>query len=133
MLLVEAGPEDRSYWSRIPLGFAKIIFNEKYMWRNHVTEGEPELDGRSFPLPHGKLVGGSSAINGLVHVRGVPDDYDNWERLGATGWSYRDVLPYFKKLERDERGPGPYHGGDGPIGIERARWKNPLADAFETG
>jgi choline dehydrogenase len=130
VLLLEAGPEDRSYWSRIPLGFAKILFNEKYMWRDHVTEPEPELNGRSFPLPHGKLVGGSSAINGVVHVRGAPFDYDTWEKQGATGWGYRDVLPYFKKYERDSRGEGPWHGGSGPLGIELARWKNPLADAF---
>lgn len=132
VLLLEAGPEDRSYWSRIPLGFAKILFNERYMWLNHVTEPEPELAGRSFPLPHGKLVGGSSAINGLVHVRGAPLDYDTWAERGAAGWSYKDVLPYFKKYEKDHRGAGPYHGGDGPIGIELARWKNPLAESFIT-
>ncbi len=130
VLLLEAGPPDRSYWSRIPLGFAKILFDEKYMWWNHATDPEPELNDRTFALPHGKVVGGSSTINGLVHVRGAPFDYDTWAERGATGWSYQDVLPYFKKYERDHRGPGPYHGGDGPIGIELARWKNPLADAF---
>ena len=130
VLVLEAGPEDRSYWSRIPLGFAKILFNPRYMWHNHVTDPEPHLNGRSFPLPHGKLVGGSSAINGVVHVRGVPLDYDTWRDLGAEGWGYRDVLPYFIKYERDSRGAGPYHGGDGPLGIELARWQNPLADAF---
>lgn len=119
VLLLEAGPEDRSIWSRIPLGFAKIIFNEEYMWREHVTEPEPHLDGRSFPLPHGKLVGGSSAINGLVHIRGAPSDYDGWVEFGAEGWGYRDVLPYLKKYERDHRGEGPYHGGSGPIWRER--------------
>jgi len=132
VLLLEAGPEDLSYWSKIPLGFAKILFDPKYMWWNHVTEPEPELDDRTFPLPHGKVIGGSSSINGLVHVRGAPLDYDTWAERGATGWSYREVLPYFKKSERDHRGAGPYHGGDGPIGVELARWKNPLADAFIT-
>lgn len=130
VLLLEAGPEDKSYWSRIPLGFAKILFMEKYMWRNHMTEPEPHLDGRSFPLPHGKLVGGSSAINGLVHARGTHLDYDLWAKAGATGWGFQDVLPYFKKYEHDHRGAGPWHGDSGPLGIERARWKNPLADAF---
>ena len=130
VLLLEAGPEDRSYWSRIPLGFAKILFNPRYMWLNHVTDPEPHIKKRSFPLPHGKLVGGSSAINGLVHVRGAPFDYDTWRDMGAEGWGYDDVLPYFKKYERDSRGAGPYHGGDGPLGIELARWQNPLADAF---
>ncbi len=132
VLLLEAGPENDSYWSRIPLGFAKILFNQKYMWWNHTTDPEPELNGRSFPLPHGKLLGGSSAINGLVNVRGAPFDYDTWERLGATGWGFKDILPYHRKYERDHRGSDRYHGGDGPIGMELARWKNPLADAFIT-
>lgn len=130
VLLLEAGPEDQSYWSRIPLGFAKIIFKEKYMWRQHTTAPEPHLNGRSFPLPHGKLIGGSSAINGLVHSRGVPLDYDTWEAQGAEGWGYEKVLPYFKKLESHHLGEGRYHGGSGPIVVERARWKNPLGDAF---
>ncbi len=130
VLLLEAGPEDRSYWSRIPLGFAKIIFNEKYMWRNHVTEPEPHLDKRSFPLPHGKLIGGSSAINGLVHVRGPRSDTDTWEKMGAAGWGFDSVLPYFKKYECYEGGDDAYHGRTGPIGIQPAQWKNPLADAF---
>lgn len=130
VLLLEAGPQDRSIWSRIPLGFAKILFNEKYMWYDHKTDPEPHLNGKSYALPHGKLVGGSSATNGLVHVRGTPLDYDTWQEQGATGWSYNDVLPYFKKSERDHRGESRFHGGSGPLGIELARWKNPLADAF---
>jgi choline dehydrogenase len=130
VLLLEAGPEDNSYWSKIPLGFAKILFNQNYMWWNHETEPEPGLNNNQYPLPHGKLLGGSSAINGLVHVRGTPFDYDSWEKEGADGWSYEDVLPYFKKLEKDHRGADEYHGGDGPIGVELARWENPLADAF---
>jgi choline dehydrogenase len=130
VLLLEAGPEDTSYWSRIPLGFGKIIFDKEYMWWDHISEPEPELKGKRIPLPHGKVVGGSSAINGLVHVRGARLDYDTWRERGAEGWGYQDVLPYFKKLERDHRGASEYHGGDGPIGVELARWKNPLADAF---
>ncbi|WP_218089771.1 GMC family oxidoreductase [Rhodohalobacter halophilus] len=130
VLLLEAGPEDNSYWSKIPLGFAKILFNEKYMRWNHQTENEPGLKNNTYPLPHGKLLGGSSAINGLVHVRGSSFDYNTWEKEGADGWGYRDVLPYFKKSERDHRGEDEYHGGDGPIGVELARWKNPLADAY---
>jgi len=130
VLLLEAGPEDRSIWSRIPLGFAKILFDRRYMWWDHVSEPEPGLKGKKVGLPHGKLIGGSSAINGLVHVRGAPFDYDTWRSMGAAGWGYDDVLPYFKKYERDRRGPGMYHGRDGPIGVEPAAWKNPLADAF---
>ncbi len=130
VLLLEAGPEDDSMWSKIPLGFAKILFDPDYMWTIHRTEPEPGLNGKQYGLPHGRLLGGSSAINGLVHVRGAPFDYDTWRDRGGEGWGYRDVLPYFKKYERDHRGPGEYHGGDGPIGIELARWRNPLADAF---
>lgn len=130
VLLLEAGPEDRSYWSRIPLGFGKIIFDKRYMWWNHMTDPEPHLNGKQYPLPHGKVVGGSSSINGLVHVRGARLDYDTWRDRGADGWGYEDVLPYFKKYEWDSRGENEYHGGSGPIGVELARWKNPLADAF---
>ncbi|MFH5824549.1 GMC family oxidoreductase [Georgenia sp. AZ-5] len=130
VLLLEAGPKDTSLWSRIPLGFAKILFNAKYMWYDHETQPEPHLNNKKYALPHGKLVGGSSAINGLVHVRGTPLDYDTWEAQGAEGWGYKDVLPYFKRSERDHRGAGEYHGGDGPLGIELARWQNPLAESF---
>jgi choline dehydrogenase len=130
VLLLEAGPEDDNIWSKIPLGFAKILFDPEYMWTTHRTDPEPGLNGKQYGLPHGRLIGGSSSINGLVHVRGAPFDYDTWRDRGCEGWGYRDVLPYFKKHERDHRGPGAYHGGDGPIGVELARWQNPLADAF---
>lgn len=130
VLLLEAGPEDDSYWSKLPLGFAKILFNKKYMWWNHVSDPEPGLKGRQVGLPHGKLIGGSSSINGLVHVRGARFDYETWVQMGATGWSFDDVMPYFKKYERYEHGEREYHNTDGPIGVEPARWKNPLADAF---
>jgi choline dehydrogenase len=130
VLLLEAGPEDKSLWSRVPLGFAKIIFDHDYMWWNHTTEPEPGLNGKRYPLPHGKVVGGSSAINGLIHVRGTALDYETWKERGAEGWGHADVIPYFKKLEHHHLGENEYHGGDGPIGIEIGRWKNPLADAF---
>jgi len=129
VLLLEAGPEDRSYWSKIPLGFAKIIFDPRYMW-NHQSEPEPNLNHRRVGLPHGKVVGGSSAINGLVFVRGDPYDYQTWERLGARGWGYDDVVPYFRKNESWIGGSDALHGDDGPIAVEHARWRNPLADAF---
>lgn len=129
VLLLEAGPEDRSIWSRIPLGFGKILFNPKYMWV-HNSGPEPQLDGRTIPLPHGKLVGGSSAINGLVCVRGAAKDYDDWAGMGARGWSYDEVLPYFRKFENYGPGADAYHGDAGPVGIEPARWRTPLADAF---
>jgi choline dehydrogenase len=130
VLLLEAGPEDESLWSRVPLGFAKIIFDQDYMWWNHTTDPEPGLNNKQYALPHGKVVGGSSAINGLVHVRGTALDYNTWKERGAEGWGYEDVLPYFKKHEHHHLGETEYHGADGPLGIEPARWKNPLADAF---
>lgn len=129
VLLLEAGPEDRSIWSRIPLGFGKILFDTKYMWVHH-TAAEPQLDNRQITLPHGKLVGGSSAINGLVCVRGAPGDYDHWQAAGASGWGYADVLPYFRKYEDYLPGGDSHHGTGGPIGVEPAHWQTPLADAF---
>ncbi len=132
VLLLEAGPDNNSYWSKIPLGFAKIIFMHKYMWWKQKSEPEPGLDNRQFPLLHGKIMGGSSSINGLVQVRCSPTDYDTWAEMGAEGWKYEDVLPYFKKYEHDHRGESKYHGENGPIGIELAQWKNPLADTFIT-
>lgn len=130
VLLLEAGPEDDSYWSKIPLGFAKILFNKKYVWWNHMSDPEPGLKERGVALPHGKVIGGSSSINGLVHVRGVRFDYETWLQMGAVGWGFDDVMPYLKKYERYSRGANTYRNDDGPIGIEPARWKNPLADAF---
>jgi choline dehydrogenase len=130
VLPLEAGPENTSYWSRVPLGFAKILFNPKFMWLDWKTQPDPSLADTVYGLPHGKLLGGSSAINGLVHVRGNPGDYDDWEKTGATGWNYASMLPYFKKSEHDSRGETEFHGGSGPFSVEPARWKNPLADAF---
>lgn len=130
VLVLEAGPENTSYWSRVPLGFAKILFNPKYMWLDWETQPDKSLGGKAYSLPSGKVLGGSSSINGLVHVRGNPGDYDAWEEAGATGWNYSSLLPYFKKSERDHRGETKFHGGSGPFKVERARWKNPLADSF---
>lgn len=130
VLLIEAGPEDKSLWSRIPLGFGKIIFNKKYTSWDHQTEPEEAINGRQYALPYGRLVGGSSAINGLVHVRGIKRDYQEWVDAGAEGWGWEDNLPFHRKYESDHRGNTPLHGAHGPIGVERARWQNPLAEAF---
>lgn len=129
VLLIEAGPDDTSHWTKVPLGFGKVLFDPKFMWF-HETQPEPGLEGRRLGLPHGKVLGGSSAINGMQYARGIPFDYDNWERLGATNWSYKDVLPYFRRMERYHLGADAFHGGDGPIGVEAVRWKTPLGDAF---
>ena len=130
VLLLEAGPEDRSLWSRIPLGFGLILFKDKYIWQDYKTTAESGLKGRSFQLPAGKLVGGSGAINGLIHVRGTKSDYRAWVEAGAEGWDWDDVLPYHKRYENSYRGDTDLHSTKGPIGIEPARWKTPLADAY---
>src|SRR5688572_32816083 len=97
------------------------------MWLDWKTQPDESLGGTVYALPHGKLLGGSSAINGLVHVRGNPGDYDEWEKAGATGWNYASLLPYFKKSEHDSRGETEFHGGsrseERRVGKEcRSRW-----------
>lgn len=129
VLLLEAGPKNRSYWSKIPLGFAKVMYDPAYMWMRS-SEPEPNLNGRQITLLHGKIVGGSSAVNGMVYVRGFPLDYAQWTQHGAEGWSYDEVLPYFRKAERYRHGGDNYHGDNGPVGVEGAGWRSPLADAF---
>nr|WP_275693483.1 GMC family oxidoreductase N-terminal domain-containing protein [Nocardioides sp. TF02-7] len=106
------------------------MFNDKYIWQDYETSAEPGLKGRSFQLPAGKLVGGSGAINGLIHVRGTKDDYRAWVESGAEGWGWDDVLPFHKRYEDSYRGDTGLHGTGGPIAVENARWKTPLADAY---
>lgn len=124
--LLEAGKRDRHPWIHIPLGFGKIVPNPKYNW-GYQTEPEPGLGGRRVVWPRGKVVGGSGSINGLVFLRGAPSDFDEWERLGAKGWSYRDVLPYFKRSEHNEPGPSEWRGTGGPMHISDI--KNPSVPA----
>ncbi len=131
VLLLEAGPEDKSPWIKLPLGFAKILPNSKYMW-HYDSDPEAELKERTFQIYRGKVLGGSSSVNGLIYLRGVPYDYDSWLQLGAVGWSYDEVLPYFRKAENQSRGEDEYHGTGGPIDVEDVRWRTPLADAFIT-
>ena len=106
VLLLEAGPPDDSMWIGIPAGFMKLLNSPRYNWR-FATKPEPNLHGRTIPIPRGKTLGGSSSINGMVYVGGNPLDYDTWAQFGNCGWSYEGVLPYFKKSEHYEP------GGDG--------------------
>ncbi|KQX25658.1 MULTISPECIES: GMC family oxidoreductase [unclassified Sphingomonas] len=129
VLLLEAGKEDSGIWFHIPLGFAKVHFAEDTTWR-HETDPEPRLGDRRIPWFRGKVLGGSSSTNGMVYVRGAPTDYALWGQMGARGWSYEEILPFFKKAERQQRGADDYHGGDGPLAVEDGGWRNPLADAF---
>ena len=129
VLLLEAGPPDDSMWINIPVGFMKLLNNPRYSWRFD-TEPEPNLNGRSLPVPRGKTLGGSSSINGMVYVRGNPLDYDTWAQFGNRGWSYESVLPYFKKSEHYEPGGDSTRGRGGPLNVAALRERAELADAF---
>jgi len=116
VLLLEAGPEDTSFWIHVPLGYGKTIRDPRVNWLFE-SEPEPGLDGRRDFLARGKVLGGSSSINGMIYMRGQPQDYDHWAQLGCRGWSYDDVLPYFKKAENNQRGADDFHGVGGPLQV----------------
>ncbi|MCC7182376.1 MAG: GMC family oxidoreductase N-terminal domain-containing protein [Rhodocyclaceae bacterium] len=117
VLLLEAGGNDDRLTIAMPLGFLKTIFDPTLSWGD-ISEPEPNLGGRRLWLPRGKVLGGSGTINGMFYMRGHPHDYDTWARLGARGWSYADVLPYFKRMEDSWRGASEFHGVGGPLHIE---------------
>jgi choline dehydrogenase len=116
VLLLEAGPPAAGFWSRAPAGMAHLFHSERYNWRFY-TEPVSTLRDRRIYWPRGKALGGSSAINGMVHCRGNQGDFDHWAQLGNRGWGWDDVLPYFKRSENNSRGGGPYHGDDGPLAV----------------
>ena len=128
VLLLEAGAESH-FWSTIPVGFAKLIDNPAANWL-YQSEPEETTGGRRIPVPRGKLLGGSSAINGMVFVRGQSHDYDHWAQLGNRGWSYDDVLPFFKQMESFEGGDSAFRGRSGPLKIMVNRESGPLVDAL---
>jgi choline dehydrogenase len=129
VLLLEAGPSDHGRWIGLPMGFAKVLADPQFMW-HFETEPEANLNDRKISALRGKVLGGSSAVNGLLYLRGTPSDYAIWRQMGAEGWSYDDVLPYFRKSQRQQRGSDEFHGDQGNLGVEDARWVNPLAEAF---
>jgi len=129
VLLLEAGGEANSPWIAIPAGFQKLIDHPVYNWRFE-TEPEDGTHGRRIPIPRGRVVGGSSAINGMLQVRGQPLDYDGWHRKGNRGWSWNEVLPYFRKVECFERGGDALRGGEGLLHIADLRERHALVDAF---
>jgi choline dehydrogenase len=129
VLLLEAGPKDTNLWIHVPLGYGRL-FKEKTVNWMYQTEPEPGLDGRSVFQPRGKVLGGSSSINGLLYVRGQHEDYDRWRQRGNAGWGYDDVLPYFKKAEDQQRGADKYHGAGGPLPVSDWRHADPLSEAF---
>jgi 4-pyridoxate dehydrogenase len=129
VLLIEAGPRDRHPFIHIPLGMGKMHEYGMFDW-GYQTEPEPSLNGRRIEAMRGKVLGGSSSINVMAYTRGHRGDYDRWAQKGALGWSYADVLPYFKRCETWERGENPWRGGSGPIGTEFAKTSDPIYDAW---
>lgn len=129
VLLLEAGGRDRNPWLHIPVGYFKTMHNPKTDWC-YKTEADPGLNGRSIAWPRGKVLGGCSAINGLLYVRGQKQDYDHWRQLGNTGWGWDDVLPYFKRSEDQERGADAFHGKGGPLAVSNMRIKREICDAY---
>ncbi|MBS0476848.1 MAG: GMC family oxidoreductase N-terminal domain-containing protein, partial [Proteobacteria bacterium] len=127
--LLESGPRDSYPWIHIPIGYAKTMFNDKYNW-GFKSEPEPNLDGRSVYQPRGRVLGGSSSINGLMYVRGQQRDYDEWADLGNATWSWDRCLPYFRKLEHNDLGSGPTRGTHGPLWATTVPGDNELVDAF---
>ncbi|MEO8739971.1 MAG: choline dehydrogenase [Casimicrobiaceae bacterium] len=124
VLLLEAGPPDTYPWIHIPIGYAKTMFNPRVNWCFY-TEPEAGMNGRKVYWPRGKTLGGSSSINGLIFIRGQREDYDGWAAAGNPGWSYADVLPYFKRLEHAVDGDTRWHGVDGPL------WCSPIGRRHE--
>jgi choline dehydrogenase len=129
VLLLEAGPKDSNIWIHVPLGYGKLFKEKSVNWM-YQTEPEPGLHGRQVFQPRGKVLGGSSSINGLLYVRGQHEDYDRWRQRGNVGWGYDDVLPYFKKAENQQRGADDYHGAGGPLSVSDWRHEDPLSEAF---
>jgi choline dehydrogenase len=129
VLLLEAGGMDRNPWIHIPAGFYRNIYHPKITWQFE-TEPLAELGGRRMMWPRGKVLGGSSSINGLIYIRGQKQDFDLWRQFGNTGWSYDDVLPYFRRAENQERGANAHHGAGGPLDVSDLRARHELHDAF---
>ncbi len=129
VLLLERGGSDRSVFIQMPSALSIPMNMARYNWFYH-TEPEPGLGGRRMHTPRGKVLGGSSSINGLVYIRGNPLDFEHWAAQGAEGWGYRDVLPYFKRAERREEGGDAYRGGSGPLATRYGTLANPLHAAW---
>ncbi|NNE52996.1 MAG: choline dehydrogenase [Sulfitobacter sp.] len=128
--LLEAGPRDTNPWIHIPVGYFRTMGNPRSDWR-YVTAPDPGIAGRAIPWPRGRVLGGSSSINGLLYVRGQPQDYDQWAQMGCSGWSWEDVLPYFKRSEswegRDDTG---LRGKNGPLSVQTSRLSRKIVDLW---
>ena len=129
VLLLEAGPRDWHPFIHMPAGLAKLVGQKGINW-NYDTAPEPQLNQRRLWWPRGKVLGGSSSINAMCYIRGVPRDYDEWAAGGAQGWDWNSALPYFKRAERNSRGGDALHGDSGPLHVSDLRYTNPLSAAF---
>ena len=129
VLLLEAGPRDWHPFIHMPAGVAKLVNRKGVNW-DYNTEPEAELAGRRLWWPRGKVLGGSSSINAMCYIRGHRDDYDEWAALGATGWDWDSVLPWFRHAETNSRGATELHGGNGPLAVSDHKYRNPLSAVF---
>ncbi|MGQ0677541.1 MAG: choline dehydrogenase [Rhodospirillales bacterium] len=129
VLLLEAGPEDRTWKIQMPAALVSNLRDDRYNWFYH-TEPQAHMDGRRMYWPRGRVLGGSSSLNAMVYVRGHALDYERWAGEGARGWSYAEVLPYFRRAESHAKGPDDYRGGDGPLRVAPGAMENPLFHAF---
>ena len=116
VLLIEAGPKDLSWRIAMPSAVGSLLSSPRFNW-NYMSDPEPGLDGRRLTHPRGRVLGGSSSINGMVYIRGHARDYDGWAAAALSGWSYAEVLPYFKRAEGHLAGSDAYHGGNGPLTV----------------
>ena len=131
--LLESGGADSSPFVHLPAGFVKTLLNGELTWR-YKTEGSAGSNARRIPMVHGRMLGGTSSVNGMVYVRGQAADYDGWAAQGNPGWAYRDVLPYFKRIERRIGwGDDNFRGRSGPVPVTDSNWRHPLCDAFIDG
>ena len=129
VLLLEAGGSDRNFWLKLPVGYYRTIYDQRFS-RLFTTEPSETTGGRAIVWPRGRVLGGSSSINGLIFIRGQHEDFDDWERLGATGWGYRELLPYFRRYERYQGGENQYHGGFGEFEVSELRTGNAASAAW---
>jgi choline dehydrogenase len=130
VLLLEAGPTDNHWAIHMPSGMGQLLSSTRFNW-SYAAEPEPYLDNRRLTHPRGRVLGGSSSINGMVYIRGHARDYDYWSQSGARGWSYAELLPYFKRAESHQKGGDTYHGRDGPLHVARPDLaRSPLTQAF---
>src|SRR3982751_2679457 len=130
VLLLEAGRDARHFWLRLPVGYFRSIYDPRFSWQ-FPLEPEASTASRQVAWPRGKALGGSSVINGLLYIRGQPADFDDWAAVnGAAGWSYREVLPFFKRSEAYEGGASEWHGASGELGVSDLRNDHPYCEAW---